>query len=119
MFIEKVIKNKKNKTYMTIKELKSSKKKVLIYGAGVYAYVLKKYLNAMGIKIFKFVVDKKFIKKKTFIKEKAITLESILKKFNNYNIVFGQSNIKNLKKNYKKFIHLIDIPDFLNIQKIL
>ena len=75
MFIEKVIKNKKNKTYMTIKELKSSKKKVLIYGAGVYAYVLKKYLNAMGIKIFKFVVDKKFIKKKLLLKKKLLHLK--------------------------------------------
>ena len=52
MLLDKIIKSKKNYTDETIKKLKHSNKKLIIYGAGVYSYVLTNYL-AKGIKIFK------------------------------------------------------------------
>ena len=119
MLLDKIIKSKKNYTDETIKKLKHSNKKLIIYGAGVYSYVLTNYLKAKGIKIFKKVVDESFIQSDNLFGIEVISINDILEDIDDYNIVIGFTNypqaIKKLKKYGFKNIFVIDVPNFLNI----
>jgi len=121
MLFKKIKKIKNNKYDLLLNELKRSGKDVILYGSGVYAYVVYKYINAKGIKVSKIVVDKKYKNKKSFLGKKIYTLESILKNINKYKIIIGFPNYPKVIKKFKNlnlenFI-IIDVPDFLNIPK--
>ncbi|WP_440934657.1 FkbM family methyltransferase [Candidatus Pelagibacter sp.] len=119
--LDKIIKNKKNYTNEIIEKLKNSKKKLIVYGAGIYSYVLIKYLKAKRIKIFKIVVDEKYKHSEILLDTEIIFVNDILDNINDYNIVVGFPNyplaIKKLKKYGGKNLFVIDVPDFLNIPK--
>ncbi len=119
MLLDKIIKSKKNYTDETIKILKHSNKKLIIYGSGVYSYVLTKYLKAKGIKIYKKVVDESYKQSDNLFEIEVTLINDILDNINDYNIVIGLTNyplaIKKLKKYGSKNSFVIDVPDFLNI----
>ena len=119
-FLKKIIKCYKTENPL-IEVIRNSKKPVLIYGAGVYAFVLNSYLNALKINVQNFLVDELPPSQKSFSNVSIAKLEEFLPTIGDYILLIGIANYPTiLPKLAKKGISnyfILDVPDFLNIPK--
>jgi len=120
MEILKHIQDHGNKQQKVISQLLESRKKTAVYGAGVFAYVLLKYLTARGIVVEGVYVDNKYIKNRQFCEYEVLPLEDHVDSLiTDYNLIIGIADYP------KAIMHLaemgitnclvVDVPDFLNI----
>lgn len=102
-----------------LNQLRESRETVVVYGAGVYAYVLIRYLVANGISVSSVMVDAACKDSAVFMGHKVITTEDNIDQIPSYQMVVGIANypvaVEKLKKLGAIDIHVIDVPDFLNI----
>ncbi|MDP2762124.1 MAG: FkbM family methyltransferase [Sideroxyarcus sp.] len=99
--------------------LQESPKPVMIYGAGVYAYVLKRFLVANGIAVAAVMVDAAYKNEDSFMGVKIATTEEAAGRLADYHVVVGSTNYPLLVAKLEQLgapeIHVIDIPDYLNM----
>lgn len=102
-----------------LSEIIISGKPVLIYGAGVYAYVLHSYLTARGIEVSELVVDRSFISNDNFMGLKVSAIEDFNQTLNDYIVLIGIANYHNVLRRFADQgctnFFPFDVPDFLNI----
>lgn len=117
-FLSKILISK-NSQQCALEELKNSNKSVVIYGAGTYAFVLKQYLSALGIKISKFMVDARYKVNNQFMETEVVSIEQFNITEKNIKVVIGIANyelaLTTLAQNRITDALVIDVPDFLNI----
>jgi len=110
---------KENQQIAILQTLKLSRKPILVYGAGVYAYVVIKYLRALGVEVAKIVVDAAYKKENTFLGLEVLAVEDVICDLRDFHVVIGTSNYPVAIGRLKNFgiddPIVIDIPDFLNI----
>ena len=99
-------------------ELKSSKLPVLIYGAGVYAHTVFKYLIAQNIKVSGIVVSKGYPVIKEMLQIPMLYEEDFIDELKKYFIVIGVANYPSIIEKFKKYqiknYKFIDVPNFLD-----
>ncbi|MDP2829651.1 MAG: FkbM family methyltransferase [Sulfuricellaceae bacterium] len=108
-----------NKQRALLIRLRESSKPVMIYGAGVYAYVLKRFLAANGITVAVVMVDAAYKREDAFMGLMVTTTEETAGQLADYHVVVGITNyplsVDKLAKLGATEIHVIDIPDYLNM----
>ena len=112
--LEKLI-HKDNHLEATLISLKGSSN-IQIYGAGVYAYVVYNYLQARGISVKGFCVDAEFLSGNSQNGLPLSGFEDALA--SNASFVCGMASYPSVVTRLKArgvHVHLIDVPDFLNI----
>jgi len=70
-----------------LRRLREAGKPVLIYGAGVYAYVLNRYLADSGIKVAAVMVDAAYKSDPTFMGLEVVATEDTLDRIAEYQVV--------------------------------
>jgi FkbM family methyltransferase len=108
-----------NKQRALLARLRVSPKPVMIYGAGVYAYVLKRFLAANDITVAAVMVDAAYKNECTFMGVKVMTTEETVGRLADCHVIVGSTNypifVAKLEKLGVMEIHVIDIPDYLNM----
>src|ERR1044071_66468 len=104
---------------LLLKNLAGSGKTSVIYGAGVYAYVLYQYLQAKDITIKCFVVDKAYKTADAYMGLDVVALEDMMDEIPGYHVFTGVTNYPAVKNSLRKKgiedVIVVDVPDFLNI----
>lgn len=99
--------------------LRESPKPVIIYGAGVYAYVLKRFLAANGITVVAVMVDAAYKSDDAFMGTRITTTEETADRLSDYHVIVGITDfppfVEKLAKLGATDVHVIDIPDYLNM----
>lgn len=102
-----------------LERLRSAQKPVVIYGAGVYAYVLVRYLAAQGINAKIAMVDAAYKTEASFAGLPVVATEDTAPQLGDFSIVIGTTNypaaIQRLQAFGASDVYAIDVPDFLNI----
>lgn len=102
-----------------LKQLRDSGRPVLLYGAGVYAYVLKRFLEANGLRIEAAMVDAEYKTGESFMGTPVVTTEAIAHRLNDFHVVIGITDIpaarQRLEQRGAPHVHVIDVPDYLNM----
>jgi FkbM family methyltransferase len=102
-----------------LSRLRQSDCPVIIFGAGVYAYVLYQYLAANGIAVVAAMVDAAHKSEDTFMGLKVLTTDETVGRLADYRVVVGTTHypaaIEKLTKLGASEVFVIDVPDFLNI----
>ncbi|MBI1891045.1 MAG: FkbM family methyltransferase [Burkholderiales bacterium] len=108
-----------NKQRPLLERMRSSAKPVMLYGAGVYAYVLKRFLEANGITVSGVMVDAAYKTEDAFMGAKVVTTEELVDRLGDFHFVVGITNVpvavERLEKLGAPDVHVIDIPDYLNM----
>lgn len=108
-----------NKQRALLARLRESKKPVIIYGAGVYAYVLQRFLATNGITVAAAMVDAAYRSDEAFLGLKLITTEESAPRLGDFHIVVGITNYPIFQHKLARLgatdVHVIDIPDYLNM----
>ncbi|MFZ6658620.1 FkbM family methyltransferase [Undibacterium sp. TJN19] len=108
-----------NQQRILLQRLKVSARPIIIYGAGVYAYVLKRFLELNGIHIQAAMVDADYQSHPSFTDLNVVTTESYVTQLGNCHVIIGITNyppcVEKLEKLGLTDIHVIDIPDYLNM----
>lgn len=116
--IDRIV-DEKNKQRALLNRLRETSKPVMIYGAGIYAYVLMRFLVAIGIEVAAVMVDSACKHDDEFMGLKLTTTESIADRLADYHVIVGISNypmfVKKLEQLGATDIHVIDVPDYLNM----
>ncbi|MBC3909158.1 FkbM family methyltransferase [Undibacterium umbellatum] len=116
--IEKLL-DEPNQQRVLLAQLKASSKPVIIYGAGVYAYVLKRFLELNDIKIQAAMVDEEYLAQQAFADLSVVSTEDYTAQLGNCHIIVGITNyppmLEKLRRLGASDVHVIDIPDYLNM----
>jgi FkbM family methyltransferase len=119
MSILKQIPNCSNSQRALLEILRNSERPVFLFGTGVYAYVLARYLAASGVRVACAVVDRDFKSVDTFMGLNVRTTEEIGDEIIKAHVVVGVTNyppvVRRLLDRGAKHTHVIDIPDYLNM----
>ncbi len=103
----------------TLDHLKESRRPVIIFGAGAYAYLLYRYLAASSVTVAGIMVDSAYKTADKFMGLKVSTIEESMHSVPDYEIAVGIPNyppiVEKLLKLGASGIHVLDVPDFLNI----
>jgi len=117
--INRIVVEGSNQQRALLTRLRESKKPVIIYGAGVYAYVLKRFLAANGIAVAAVMVDAAYRSDAAFMGLTLTTTEESAGRLGDCHVVVGITNypmfVDKLAKLGATAIHVIDIPDYLNM----
>lgn len=102
-----------------LRRLREARQPVVIYGAGVYAYVLKRFLDANGVAVGGVMVDAAYHSERTFMGMALARTEDALARLAGQPIVAGIANypllIDKLARLGVTDVHVIDVPDYLNM----
>lgn len=108
-----------NKQRPLLTRIRVSSKPIVIYGAGVYSYVLKRFLAENGIAVVAVMVDAAYKSEDTFMGLEVITTEEAASQLSNYIVVVGITNYPTFVEKLARFgapeVYVIDIPDYLNM----
>ena len=108
-----------NQQRQLLAQLKETSAPVIIYGAGVYAYVLKRFLELNGIQIQAIMVDGAYLAQQAFTDLPMVSTEEYAIKLPHSHVIVGITNyppfVKKLKALGAMHVHVIDIPDYLNM----
>lgn len=104
---------------LTLDRLNESDREIIIYGAGTYAYVVYKFLKAKEITVRFLTVDEEYKVGDEYLGLEVKSFEEILPKSKDYEIVIGvasyPSMVNRLLVQGIDKLHVVDVPDFLNI----
>lgn len=93
----------------------------LIYGAGVFAYVLQRYLEPCGVNVQAAIVDRAYVGAENYVELPVLITEDNAELLTNANIIIGVTNfppvVEHLQRLGARHIHVIDIPDYLNMPR--
>jgi FkbM family methyltransferase len=99
--------------------IRASSKPALLYGAGVYAYVLRRFLAANDIEVKMVMVDRAYKVTDTFMGLPVSTTEEVGDDLEAFQIIVGITNftkcVEKLRSLGATEVHVIDIPDYLNM----
>lgn len=99
--------------------LRTASKPVMLYGAGVYAYVLKRFLEANGLTVVGAMVDAAYKTDDNFMGVPVVSTEETACRLSDFHFVVGITNVPvavaRLEKLGAPDVHVIDIPDYLNM----
>lgn len=99
--------------------LRNSNEDVIIYGAGVYACVLYRYLTSRGVAVHAFAVDREYYASDSLMGRNNMPIEEIADRAFAFKVVIGISNYPaaaaKLESLGIKAPYVVDVPDFLNI----
>lgn len=99
--------------------LRNTLSPIILFGTGVYAYVLKRFLEASGITITHVMVDAEYKTIETFLGVKVSTTDELVGLLAGAHIVVGITNhpvaTAAIRKRGAGEIYVIDIPDYLNM----
>ncbi len=99
--------------------IRESSKPVLLYGAGVYAYVLRRFLAANNVDVKMVMVDRAHKTADTFMGLAVRTTEEVGVELDAFQIIVGITNftecVEKLKILGATEVHVIDIPDYLDM----
>lgn len=102
-----------------LEQLKNSGKRVLLYGAGVYAYVVRSFLAASGISVSAVVVDAAYKVDDVFMDLKIVALEQSIALLKECHVVVGITSYPEVVERLRQLeilnVHVVDIPDYLNM----
>mgnify|MGYP001326917792 CR=1 FL=1 len=102
-----------------LEDLARSPSPTYIYGAGVFAYVLQRYLEPCGIKVQAAMVDRAFVNAEKYVELPILTTEDNVEQLADANIIIGVTNyppvVGHLQRLGARHVHVIDIPDYLNM----
>ena len=119
MSIVEQIPNCDNRQRALLEDLRGSGIPVVLFGTGVYAYVLARYLASSGVRVTYAVVDRAFKAADTFMGLEVRTAENVGDDINDVHVVIGVTNyppvLKSLSERGAKHVHVVDIPDYLNV----
>ncbi|MFZ6872709.1 FkbM family methyltransferase [Undibacterium sp. Di27W] len=108
-----------NQQRILLAQLKTSSKPIIIYGAGVYAYVLKRFLELNGIKIQAAMVDAEYLAQQAFTDLPVVSTEDYTAQLGDCHVIIGITNyppmLEKLRRLGASDVHVIDIPDYLNM----
>ncbi len=99
--------------------LRASSRAKILYGAGVYAYVLKRFLDAEHIALTAVMVDAAYRTSERFLGFTPITTEDSVDRLRESQVIVGIVNyppvVDKLNRLGAGEIHVIDVPDYLNM----
>lgn len=99
--------------------LRASRKAKILYGAGVYAYVLKRFLDAEQIGLTAVMVDAAYRTGERFLGFTPITTEDSVDRLRDSQVIVGIVNyppaVDQLRRLGAGEICVIDVPDYLNM----
>jgi FkbM family methyltransferase len=98
-------------------KLKDPSRRNIIFGAGVYAYVLCEHLIQLGIPIAGFAVNSEFCTSDSYMDMPLFSLEKLDGEKNSIRLILGVAHHPPVAAKLKILgfeIHAIDVPDFLN-----
>lgn len=102
-----------------LERIRTSGRPVLMYGAGVYAYVLKRYLAACGIELAGVMVDAAYRSGDRFLGLEVRSTEECVAELGRCHVVVGIVNhppcVRRLEQLGARDVHAIDVPDYLNM----
>ncbi len=117
--LDKITKETPQERRRVLKDLARSPSTTYIYGAGVFAYVLQRYLELCGITVQAAMVDRAFIDAKKYVELPILVTEDSGEQLASANIIIGVSNyppvVEHLQRLGARYIHVVDIPDYLNM----
>ena len=99
--------------------LRASHKPKILYGAGVYAYVLKRLLDAEHIALSAVMVDAAYRPERPFLGFTPLITEESADLLRTSQVIVGVVNyppvVDKLRRLGAGEIHVIDVPDYLNL----
>lgn len=99
--------------------LRDSGEPVVIYGAGVYAYVLKRFLAANGIPVAAVMVDPAHRSDDHLLDSTVSTTEEVAARLRDCHVIVGIVNypafVTRAVKLGAREVHVVDVPDYLNM----
>lgn len=99
--------------------LRTSSRPIMLYGAGVYAYVLKRFLEANDLTVACVMVDEAYKTDDNFMGVRVVTTEEMENRLSDFHFVVGITNVplavERLEKLGAANVHVVDIPDYLNM----
>lgn len=102
-----------------LERLRASPKPILLYGAGVYAYVLKRFLEASGLRVEAAMVDAQYLAGDSFLGTRVVATETMAQRLGDFHVVVGITDlpaaIGRLERLGAPLVHVIDVPDYLNM----
>ena len=102
-----------------LERIRASGRPVLMYGAGVYAYVLRRYLAACGIEPAGVIVDAAWRQADRFMGLPVRTTEESVAELDRCHVVVGIVNhppcVRRLQELGARDVNAIDVPDYLNM----
>lgn len=102
-----------------LERIRASGRPVQMYGAGVYAYVLRRYLAACGIEPAGVIVDAAWRQADRFMGLPVRTTEESVAELDRCHVVVGIVNhppcVRRLQALGARDVHAIDVPDYLNM----
>jgi FkbM family methyltransferase len=108
-----------NHKRLLLRRLAQSGRPVLLYGAGIYAYVLNRYLAASGVNVAAAMVDGAFKTADCFMDLPLHATEAMAARLSEFEIVIAITNYPDAIRKLTDLgigeAHVVDVPDFLNI----
>lgn len=117
-FIDRFV-EESNQQRELLRRLATSNIPSYIFGAGVFAYVLVKFLEKNGIKVTAAIVDQNYLSQPSFIDLPLVALEDTVSQGAGCHIFIGVTNYPAITEKLRALgfinVHLIDIPDYLDM----
>lgn len=102
-----------------VERLQNTKLPVVLYGAGVYAYVVRRFLALSGVTVSHVVVDSKYKTLDNFMDLKVYAMENCLEALKQSHLVVGITEYPRIVSAMQTLgienVYPIDIPDYLNM----
>jgi FkbM family methyltransferase len=99
--------------------LRQSQEPTYLFGAGVYAYVAKRYLDLLGIRLNAAIVDEPPEGMNTFFGLPVLSTKAVATDLPNANVLLGVTDYPGVSKRLAsmgaKSICPVDVPDYLNM----
>lgn len=99
--------------------LRQSQTPTYLFGAGVYAYVVKRYLDLLGIRLSAAIVDEPPKGMTTFFGLPVLSTNAVASELSNANVLLGVTDYPGVSKRLTamgaKCVWPVDVPDYLNM----
>lgn len=111
-----------NLQQVQLEKLRNTADPIILFGTGVYAYVLKRYLAASGVAVTHVMVDEDYKTAGQFLGLSVSTTDELAGLLAQAHVVIGVTNyppvLDKLKSRGALKVHVIDIPDYLNMPHV-
>ena len=102
-----------------IERLRRSPRPIALFGTGIYAYVLARFLALQGVRLEFALVDQAFKTADRLVNLPVVTMEELGEKIGTLDVVIGITNFPAVEGRLRACgaagVHVIDVPDYLNM----